>query len=242
MDDLSFIVLKVKISRRKHIFVVNIYRQWHLPITLQTSPDKVGLPAQLDRFSRITRSIKSIDNGVTPIIVQGDLNIDQWTPNDPLNRYDICQLQPVLEDLKTEVHLEQMNFKPTRFRNHQNPSLLDLVLTNKPQHINCVETTNSNIADHLCVACQFHIKELEINQQFICTRNLNLLNSEKLMNSIEDNEKLTEVFKYTDPDKIADVVINEMNSIVEDIAPSKIVQRRAKDEISGCDQRNESRI
>ena len=84
-------------------------------------------------------------------MICGDLNIDQWGPNDLLSRYDLAQLNEVLVDIKNDHLLDQMNFKPTRFQAGRNPSLLDLFLSNQPEHIDSVETINANIADHKLV-------------------------------------------------------------------------------------------
>ena len=158
MEDICLMVIKVRISRGKYVHIANIYHQWNLPTHLQVSPDKVGLPAQLDRFDRLMTAINTINKSSIPLIVQGDINIDQWQPNDPLSRPDIRQLNEKLVDFKCDLNLQQCNFKPTRFRNGQNPSLLDLVLCNRPQNINCIETFNSNVADHKCVGFQIHVR------------------------------------------------------------------------------------
>ena len=91
--------------------------------------------------------------------------------------------------------MQQLNFKPTRFRDGQNLSLLDLVLCTRPQNANCLKTINSNIADHKCVGFQFHVKELVSQEQFILIRDWKLVNANLLMEHIEMNVKLTEIFQ-----------------------------------------------
>ena len=169
-NDVSMVVLKVKMSRGKSLIVVSVYRQWQLPPEMRTDPSKCGPAAQLDRWSRIMNSINNLNHKNDPMVVIGDLNIDQWATNDPLSRPDLKQLNDMLESTKLACNLEQMNHKPTRFSAGQNPSLLDLFLANIPQNINCISTYNSNIADHLCVSMQVHIKELSFKQQFLKIR------------------------------------------------------------------------
>ena len=181
-------------------------------------------------------AIKIIHKSSIPLIVQGDINIDQWQPNDPLSRPDVRQLNEKLVELKSDINLQQCNFKPTRFRDGQNPSLLDLVLCSRPLNINCIETFNSNVADHKCVGFQYHVKELVNQEQFILIRNWKLVNSTILMNHIESNLNLTEIFSLTDPDEIAKTIILEMNKILEEIAPSRIVQKRSYEKTHKCEE------
>ena len=91
------------------------------------------------------------------------------------------------------------------------------------------ETLNSNVSDHKCVSFQFHIKELQTQEQFYITRNWKLINSNALMNRIENNENLANIFSHTDPDTIANIIITEMNIILDSIAPPKTVQRKSRD-------------
>ena len=56
-NDISQIIIKIKISRGKFLTVACYYRQWHLPSSMITSPDMHGLPGQLDRLARAARSI-----------------------------------------------------------------------------------------------------------------------------------------------------------------------------------------
>ena len=85
-----------------HLFVSISYRQWKLPPPLRTSPDRLGLLAQLDRFSRVCDHIKDESVNDTPILVSGDLIIDQWADNDPLSRYDIKKLNEILVETKQD--------------------------------------------------------------------------------------------------------------------------------------------
>ena len=51
------------------------------------------------------------------------------------------------------------------------------------------------------------------------------------MCEIENQNKMTEIFKFSDPDKIATIIIEELNDIAEKLAPKKILQRKKEDEI-----------
>ena len=44
------------------------------------------------------------------------------------------------------------------------------------------------------------------------------------MKEIEENEKLMRIFELEDPNSIAETIVEEMNIILEELAPSKVIQ------------------
>ena len=88
-SNISQIIVQIKLSQEKYVYVAGIYRQWNLPAVMRTDPSKCGLPAQLDRLYRAVKMIKASYNSNYPIIWAGDINIYQWAPNNPLARPDI---------------------------------------------------------------------------------------------------------------------------------------------------------
>ena len=67
-DDISMIWLKVKLSCSNYLNIDAIYCQWKLPAEMRTGAYRPGLPAQLDRFSRICEAIKGESSGGTPYL------------------------------------------------------------------------------------------------------------------------------------------------------------------------------
>ena len=53
------------------------------------------------------------------------------------------------------------------------------------------------------------------------------------MEKIKNNKRLNEGISYVDPDLIAEVTIDELNNILEEISPSHVVQRKRKNEPKG---------
>ena len=111
------------------------------------------------------------------------------------------------------------------------PSLLDLILSNQPGHVDSVETKKSVIADHCSVRFQYHTKELPERIQFIKIREWRRLVTGKLMDEIEKNENLNHIFRMDNPNEIAETLVKEMNTIIETIAPLKIVQKSSKNNL-----------
>ena len=229
-NDISMIWLKIKINRGKFLNLVAMYRQWKLPPSMRNSPDRIGLPAQLDRFGRVCKHINNESSNGTPLLFVGDLNIDQLPENDPLSRYDVKKLDEIFTEMKQITLSEQMNFKPTRFQSGQNPSLLDLFVTNKSNQVTNVETLPSHIADHMIVKLQFHSRSISTNEQFIKIRKWDLINSDNFMSEIKECENLNLIFHSSDPEFIASTIVYEYNRIINKLAPARVVQRRNKDD------------
>ena len=221
-DDNAMIVLKIKVAARRYMKAICLYRQWQI---LHKDEPNSGLPIkQLERLNPVMDLLRQFSSNNDELLLIGDINIDLWPPNDPSNRKDIKQIYNEYRSVMNELGICQLNFKPTRFRNHCSPSLLDHMFANHPQHVDSVETKLSVIADHCIISMQYHIKPLKIRPQFRRIRNHQLINSDIITEKIGENERLQRIFEEEDPDIIAETIIAEMNRIIEDIAPSKLVQ------------------
>ena len=104
-----------------------------------------------------------------PTLILGDINIDQHTPNDPATREGIKEVYKLLEDAKDNNNLTLLNRKPTRHRQGNSSSLLDMFLTNTQNHRN-------PISDHDSVSTLLHSNDLTIPQQFFMHRDYKNLN------------------------------------------------------------------
>ena len=76
------------------------------------------------------------------------------------------------------------------------------------------------LADHAIGKIKYHKKELKESPQIIKTRSQDFINSDNLMHEIKRNEKLAQIFKLLDPDKIV------MNKILIKKAQTKMVQTK----------------
>ena len=118
----------------------------------------------------------------------------------------------------------QLNFMPTRHIIKCNPSLLDHIFVNNPNNVSSIETTPSLIADHCLVKIIYHCKLLKTPVKFRRIRNFNLITSESLMQKIIECESLQTAFQETDPEEKIKTIIRELNRIIEEIAPSRVVK------------------
>ena len=74
------------------------------------------------------------------------------------------------------------------------------------------------------MSCTYNNKEIKFPQQFIITRNSKLLSKYNLNQYFSHNQFLQGIFSETDPNVIAETLVNELSIIIECIAPSKKIQ------------------
>ena len=67
---------------------------------------------------------------------------------------------------------------------------------------------------------------MNIKPTYRLKRDFNLLNTDILTYYCDMNDKIDTVFDFDTPNDIADILINEIDSIIQTIAPSKLVQCR----------------
>ena len=82
-------------------------------------------------------------------------------------------------------------------------------------------TEISQIADHSTVSLQIHAKFLWRRPKIRKTRDWRKIQPEILMEAIEGNARLIIIFAYNEPDKIANIMIEEYNSTINTLAPEK---------------------
>ena len=177
------------------------------------------LNSTLDQWQNVIR-------GGHTCIAGWDSNLDMLENNDPLDRYDTREMLEQYTQFISDNSLVQHNHEPTRHMVGQRSTLIDQFISNCPEHINGVQTLRSHIADHDMVNINFHTKDLQLNPQFTKIRDTRNLKRENIVPTIENNIQINSIFSMTCPNKIAKVLIEELNKVIEYLAPSKIVQVR----------------
>ena len=166
-----------------------------------------------------------------------DENIDNLQDK---NRSGFCkniQLKNIRDQSIIENSLTYHNNKPT-FCRRGVKSCIDFIISNCPIKIANVRTHdgdteifgykdveyNNIMSDHFLLSCTYNNKKICIPQQFLITRNSRLLTRHNLNEYFSNNPLLQEIFSETDPNVIAETLLNELSIIIECIAPSKKIQ------------------
>ena len=219
----SAIVIRVSLSKRKFIYIIGVYRQWKSvgssnPFSSESNHD------QLVRMNHLMNLIQKVINEGFPVLIGGDFNIDRHLPNDPINRPDLKDLYPLLDDLITNNALTQLNTKPTRI-GHKS-SLLVLLITNCPNKVNEVTQYPNSLSEHEAVEVKFHFNDIQIQPQFYMKCNYSNVIWANLEPLLTNSEGLNELFSIRNPDTIANILIEEISKIIEYLAPESRSQAR----------------
>ena len=147
------------------------------------------------------------------------------------------QLKAIRDNNIIENSLTYHN-KKTTFCRKGVQSCIDYIISNCPLKVNNVRTHdgeneifgykdsefNNIMSDHFILSCTYNNKKINFPQQFIITRNSRLLTKHNLNQYFSHNEFLQGIFSETDPNIIAETLLNELSIIIECIAPSKKIQ------------------
>ena len=220
------IVIQVHISKQKSIFVVGFYRQWKL--LDQTNPYPSRSPCdQMFRFSLFRNIIDKIALEDKPTVILGDLNLDRFKDNDPYTRTDIKDTLPMLDSLLDDHSFTQHNWQPTRFRAGQRPTCLDLVISNCPTKIAEVNPVINNTSEHEGIKCKFSDSDYICPVQFGSSRRYNNMTKQNILSTI-DHDHYNSIFSISDPDVIAEAIIEVFTNVIDTLAPLKKFQIRKK--------------
>ena len=228
-DDLvPCIVISVKTSPRKKLFIVGYYRQWRSHSTNDQYPTHKPKD-QMARFDRFRRIIDRVSSSGDRVIIGGDINLDRNLANDPYNRIDIKDTLPLLDSMIIDHNFTQMNDSCTRFRAGHRPSLLDLFLSNCPNLFSNTGTFTNLASEHLGVRCDFASESNIIKPQFMNVRKYKNINYKNII-SILDPERYNEIFQLYEPNDIANSIQNLFSSIIDHLAPNSKIQIRKNDD------------
>ena len=152
-----------------------------------------------------------------------DANINTLFNADLSNRIYIRDMKECLETFINDNNLAFLNDEPTRFISGVDPSCIDHIITNCPEKFFNTNTVKTNISDHCCLVSNYKNKKIKYQPKKIKIRNYRNLTKTKLENAIIFNQNLDMIFNYNDPDTIANIFQSEFNSIIDFLAPLKVV-------------------
>ena len=117
-----------------------------------------------------------------------------------------------------------VNNEPTRFQANCEPSFLDHVLTNKPEHVDNVQTKPTIISDHKLVSFEFHVNEIIDPPKFIFKTEWWKFNKNNLTLGMTQSEKIMGILRMTSTEKVWNQMIEGINEVINSISTKKRVQ------------------
>ena len=137
---------------------------------------------------------------------------------------NICNidLKNLFQNMIINNTLTIYNFLPTFFRTGGSPSCIDHIISNVPEKLSNLTTYapkntefNNRMyalkSDHAIFSAVYSCNQIEIPPRFHTFRNQKLLTKDKLLNEINKNVKLQNIFKSNDPNYIANTIICELS-------------------------------
>ena len=219
--------IQISIPRKnKQVLVMGGYRQWQLPKLLDNTNTKTS-KKQLDRFKIIIQKWqKALAETIDTIVLMYD-NIETHIDNTHNKRYNIKELKELLTQHVINNNLTIHNNKYTRIVSNQPPSCIDHIYSNCVNKITNVNTHKNIYSDHCILTAQYNTDQQIYHPKFIKSRNSKLLQRRTLIKYINESPLLNSIFKYTNPEIVTNIIQLELNTIINTIAPSKIIQYKA---------------
>ena len=180
--------------------------------------------AQILRLETILNQYKNEINENKEIISMMDTNINTSHQSDHNKIYKVSKLYDIFTQFITDYDLTIHNNKNTHFPLHKSPSCIDHIVSNIPNKITNT-TTHKNInSDHSYITATYTTKDNIYSPKFISIRDNKKLNRENLKLCFDMNDNFIKLIHLQHPNDIANNLQLELNTIVNTIAPFKIVQ------------------
>ena len=193
----DFIALKLDLGKSFSITVIGIYRPPAAP------PDSLNL---------LTDLLSSFLN--TECLISGDFNWN-W----------LTDASHCFKNACVDLGLTQLISEPTRpnLKYPHKSTLLDLILTNRPEKYTSSGVFPLGVSDHCPVACIRNDKLKRIAPKILIRRNLKVFNAEAFLRDLAYSD-LSNIFHISDPELALDFFINRFNSLVNKHAPYKKIR------------------
>merc|ERR1712240_666541 len=235
-DYIASVWVQIKINSKVSTLISSFYRQWSLPQELKMNNSN-SPKSQRDRYSIFINQISMASKEGRDIIILTDENIDSLQDKSSTGYCKNIQLKTLRDNSIIENSLTYHNNKAT-FCRKGIKSCIDYIFSNCPLKIRNVRTHdgetevygykdwefNNIMSDHFILSCTYNHKKIDLPQQFMISRNSKLLTKYNLNQYFSNNDVLQGIFSETDPNIIAETLLNELSIIIECISPSKKIQ------------------
>ena len=179
---------------------------------------------QIQRFESILENWQNVLKLNNNSIVSMDTNVDTNPASKSHNYYLGKKLfdrfMDFIENNKLFIH----NTEFTRYAPHQDPTIIDHIVSNCQNRLTNVVTKPFFVSDHCYLHTTINIDVPISLPKFKTKRDQKLLHREAIVTALEVNPYIYEALNYQNPNYISDVIINGLNFIIEALAPLKFMQ------------------
>ena len=227
-DLLSTVWIEVSLPKSKPILIMGGYRQWQLPSELGFNKSK-SIKHQKERYELILKNWKKASHENKDIIILMDDNIDTIRNSNHNNKFKINDIYDILQDHLNFRNFSLHNKKATRFAQHNQPSCIDHIFSNCPTKITQVQTYRNIFSDHCLLKTSYKVKANPFSPKYVKVSDRKKLTKDALEKCFDQSIHLNKIFQYNNPDLITEILQIELDSIIETLAPSKVIQVKIKD-------------
>ena len=219
----SFIWVKISIKSKRPILFGGGYRQFALPSEMGLTDSRKN-KNQIDRFKTLLEAWETALKSNFDTIVAMDSNIDFYPLTKHHENYLDKKLYDIFQEFISDNKLTVHNNQFTRYQSNCDPSIIDQIISNCPQKIINMRTELNSISDHCHLSSLFNIEIPNQQPRYKRVKNFKGINRESLTEALKVNQHFQEVFHQTDPNIIAEIIMQNLNQIIDILAPLRIVQ------------------
>lgn len=171
---------------------------------------------EIDKFEEVLSDLSPL---YTDVVVLGDFN-ENLLSIDSVGNCKNC-IRRTCSTCRFSSSLVKFGLKsigntPTNF--DQTPSLIDLMLSNRPENFSLFNQISSGLANHDIVFATFVGPHVDFNKRALTWRNYNAINVEDLLADI-NNSALNEIYSCTDVNSMIDIFNGTLTTILDAHAP-----------------------
>ena len=213
----SFIWIELLIPGKRPVNIGGGYRQHSLPHEMGIKNSNENC-LQIQRFESILENWQNVLKLNNNTIVSMDTNVDTNPASKSHNYYLGKKLfdrfMDFIENNKLFIH----NTEFTRYAPHQDPTIIDHIVSNCQNRLTNVVTKPFFVSDHCYLHTTINIDVPISLPKFKTKRDQKLLHREAIVTALEVNPYIYEALNYQNPNYISDVIINGLNFIIEALA------------------------
>ena len=222
--------LECGLPNQRSILVCVGYRQWRL--VGQTDDTSASTGEQLVRWLAFLDKWEKALGENKEVIVTMDANLDflTWRKQDLPAHHSSIRLKPLIDALFDQIlplGVSQLVTGATRMERGQPRTGLDHLYTNKPEKLSSVQTHFTGMSDHKLIKFTRFTKSLKQNPRYVRKRMFKNFDEEIFKQKLSETN-LDEVLACTDVDEAAELLVQKLNGVLDDMAPVKTIQTRKK--------------
>ena len=227
-DVFSSVWLELGRPRQKKILLCTLYRDWKYLGQEDDSSSSIG--EQMSRWVTFLDQWEQAIPSGKEICVLGDVNLNflKWmNPNNSLSSH-AKKLQPLVTALFDKIMpygFVQLVSQPTRFMPGMEPSGLDHVYTNHPEHMSKIQVRFQGGSDHRLVSVTRYTKSIIRKTRIIKRRSYKNFDPRLFLTALA-KVKWLDIYLCEDVNLAVRLLNEKLTMILDEMAPVKTIQVR----------------